>query len=667
MSGAGPVLPELGRSGTVAGYQLQECIGQSDVAVVRLAWDEYRDRTVAVKILAPELAGDAAFRARFLSESRAAAAIGHPHIVPIYGAGEAGGTVYVAMRHVGGGDARSLLSRLGPLPLARAWSIIAQVASALDAAHGRGLIHRDVKPANMLLDPDGGADGRAPDLADGHGNVYLSDFGMGRDVSPAELMTAGQSAAVLDYLAPEQIQGRALDGRADLYALACAGFELLCGTPPFGQDQGLTVMYAQLYAPPPAATARRPDLPAEVDPVLATALAKNPADRYPTCGQFAEELRLALGLIPGGLDEAARLRPQGRAGSVAARPVTARPVAAGSVTAGSVTGARPASSQERPAARQQSRPDLARTPAPARSEPARTPALVPSEPARTPAPVPSEPARTPAPVPSEPARTPAPVPSEPARTQAPVRSEPVRPPSGEDQPPADPGHISPGQANAPARPSRPSRHRSTVITLILALAAAGITAAVTFAAVSARPDQGRPATSSPAVTSARPSPSAPAPSSSPPSAAMLASRQAAAVNTLLGSSVATRRALQGAVSEARDCTNLSGAVSQIQDAVDQRSTEYSQASALSISGLPDGTIVKTDLTAALRSSLEADRDYLAWAQQLELGCVPAAQSSAYDAAYAADEQANAAKEAFVQVWNPVAARYGIQQQSPASI
>jgi hypothetical protein len=148
---------------------------------------------------------------------------------------------------------------------------------------------------------------------------------------------------------------------------------------------------------------------------------------------------------------------------------------------------------------------------------------------------------------------------------------------------------------------------------------------------------------------------------------MLASRQAAAVNTLLGSSVATRRALQGAVSEARDCTDLSGAVSQIQDAVDQRSAEYSQASALSISGLPDGTIVKTDLTAALRSSLEADRDYLAWARQLELACVPATQSSAYDAAYAADEQANAAKEAFVQVWNPVAARYGIQQESPASI
>ncbi len=148
MSGTDPV---LGMSGQVAGYQLQECIGQSDVAVVHLARDERLDREVVVKILAPELAADAAFRARFLSESRAAAAIGHPHIVPVYEAGDADGIVYVAMRHVEGGDARSLLSRLGPLPFAWAWSVIAQVASALDAAHGHGLIHRDVKPANILL------------------------------------------------------------------------------------------------------------------------------------------------------------------------------------------------------------------------------------------------------------------------------------------------------------------------------------------------------------------------------------------------------------------------------------------------------------------------------------------------------------------------------------
>ena len=152
MSRTEPVLSDLGMPGKVAGYQLEQCIGEGDVAVVRLARDEHLDRTVAVKILVPQLAGDAAFRARFLSESQAAAAIGHPHIVPVYEAGDAGGILYVAMPYVGGGDARSLLRRRGPLPVAGAWSVIAQVASALDAAHGRGLIHRDVKPANMLLE-----------------------------------------------------------------------------------------------------------------------------------------------------------------------------------------------------------------------------------------------------------------------------------------------------------------------------------------------------------------------------------------------------------------------------------------------------------------------------------------------------------------------------------
>jgi hypothetical protein len=139
------------------------------------------------------------------------------------------------------------------------------------------------------------------------------------------------------------------------------------------------------------------------------------------------------------------------------------------------------------------------------------------------------------------------------------------------------------------------------------------------------------------------------------------------VNDLLSSSAATRRTLQGAVSEVNDCADLPSAVSRIQNAVNQRSTEYSQASALSTSALADGTVMKTDLAAALRSSLAADRDYLAWAQQqLTAGCAPATQSSAYNAAYTADAQANAAKEEFVQLWDPVAARYGIQQQSPSS-
>ena len=146
---------------------------------------------------------------------------------------------------------------------------------------------------------------------------------MSKNSLPGDSTAAGQFAGTLDYVAPEQIQGRVLDGRADLYSLACAGFELLCGTPPFGQDQGLTVMYEQLYAPPPAAAAWRPDLPAAVDLVLARALAKNPADRYATCGQFAEELRTALGLLPDEPGNPARLGSQGHSGPTAAvRPAS---------------------------------------------------------------------------------------------------------------------------------------------------------------------------------------------------------------------------------------------------------------------------------------------------------------------------------------------------------
>ncbi len=623
MSGTGPVLPDLGTPGQVAGFRLADRIGESNVAVVRLARDQYLDRTVAVKILAAELAGDAGFRARFLAESRAAAAIGHPHIVPLYAAGYTDGILYVVMRHVGGGDARSLLGRLGPLPYGRAWGVIAQVASALDAAHGQGLIHRDVKPANMLLEADcvaggktanGVAGERASDGAadSGAGHVYLSDFGMGRDLSPGGIIAAGQFAGALNYLAPEQIQGRALDGRADLYSLACAGFELLCGTPPFGQNQGLTVMYAQLYAQPPAATERRPDLPAGVDPVLARALAKNPADRHQTCGQFAEDLRTALGLLPDGSDDPARLRSPGHARS-AAEP------------------GRPRTPEGRPP---QNRPPEHRTP---QNRP------------RKDGPPEDRPPED---------RTPQ---NQPPEDRTPQNRLP------EDGPPEDPGRVSPDPASAPGRRSRPPRHRSTVIVAILALAAAGTAAAVTIAVVPARPAQGRQAVPSPTAHLA-PS-SSPASASSapaPPPASTLAPEQAAAVNDLLRSSAATRQALQGAVGAARDCTDLSSAVSQIQNAVNQRGSEYNRASALSTSALADGAILKADLTVALRSSLDADKDYLAWARQLSLGCVPAAQSSAYNAAYGADEQANAAKEAFIQVWDPVAARYGIQQESPGS-
>ncbi len=310
------VLPEA--SGRIAGYRLERSIGGGASGAVYLARDGRLGRKVALKVVAPELADDAAFRARFPGEPRAAAAIGHPNIIPVYEAGEASGMLYLAMRYVPGGDARSLVSRLGPLDLATAWSIVAEVAAALDAAHGQGLIHRDVKPASMLLEASA-AGGRTPRrTGDGvASHVYLSGFGMGQNPPPDLATAAGQFAGTLDYLAPEQIEGRVLDGRADLYSLACAGFELLCGMPPFGQDQGATVMYAQLYAPPPAATARRPDLPAAVDLVLARALAKSPADRYPTCGQFAEELRTALELGPGEPESPVRLRSPGHNGPLA--------------------------------------------------------------------------------------------------------------------------------------------------------------------------------------------------------------------------------------------------------------------------------------------------------------------------------------------------------------
>ena len=316
----------------IAGYRLGEYVSQGEAAVVRLARDERQDRTVAVKILGPELARDDAFTSGLLRTSRAAAALGHPHVLPVYEADEAGGAVYIAMHYVPGGDARSLLSRLGPLPAAWAWEVIAQAGAALDAAHARGLVHGDVKPANLLLEARGEAEAR------GLGHVYVSDFGMSRAASPGEIIATGQLAGRLDYLAPEQINGDALDGAADLYSLACTGFELLCGTPPFGQDQGLTVLYAQLYAPPPPAAGRRPDLPAAVDEVLARALAKDPADRYATCGKFAEDLRAALGLSRPGL-----AIPQGPAvveapAVVAAVRGTRRPPAARLGTAAAASG-----------------------------------------------------------------------------------------------------------------------------------------------------------------------------------------------------------------------------------------------------------------------------------------------------------------------------------------
>jgi hypothetical protein len=286
-AGAGGLLAGLGPGSRVGGYRLEEQVGAGGMAVVFRAHDERLGRRVALKVLAPALAADAGFRQRFLRESRAAAAVEDPHIIPVHEAGEADGVLFIAMRFVPGGDVRSLLAQAGPLPPARAAAIISPVASALDAAHAAGLVHRDVKPANMLVDVH-------PDRPD---HVYLSDFGLSKGtVASTGLTGAGQYLGTPDYMAPEQIEGRAVDGRTDQYALACAAFELLCGEAPFRRDQGMAVLFAHLQQQPPPLAERRPELPATADAVFAQALAKDPANRYPTCRHFADALREALGV-----------------------------------------------------------------------------------------------------------------------------------------------------------------------------------------------------------------------------------------------------------------------------------------------------------------------------------------------------------------------------------
>jgi predicted ATPase/class 3 adenylate cyclase len=327
------VVPGSGRAALsagsrIGGYLLEEEIGAGGMAVVFRARDERLDRPVALKVLAPRLAADEGFRVRFLEESRAAAAVDDPHIIPVYEAGEAGGVLFIAMRFVSGGDVRELLHREGALAASRAATIVSPVASALDAAHAAGLVHRDVKPANMLLDSRAGR----PD------HVYLSDFGLSRRLPSSGLTGPGARLGTVAYMAPEQIEGRELDGRADQYALACAAFELLAGVVPFDRDQDMAVIYGHMSEPPPSLAAVHPGLPPAADAVLARAMAKAPADRYPSCREFAEALREAFGLPAyddplAASPQAARvLLPSRLAQADATRPLPDRQLPTGTVT-----------------------------------------------------------------------------------------------------------------------------------------------------------------------------------------------------------------------------------------------------------------------------------------------------------------------------------------------
>jgi serine/threonine protein kinase len=282
---AGGQLTGLAPGSRVAGYLIEELVGVGGMASVFRARDVGLGRLVALKLLT----GDEAIRQRFAGEALAAAAVDHPNIIPVYAAGEADGYQYIAMRFVVGEDLYALARREGGLSARRTAAFISPVASALDAAHEAGLVHRDVKPANILVDARPGR----PE------HVYLSDFGVARHVrSVGSLTVPGQFLGTPDYAAPEQASGQPVDGHADQYALACVAYELLSGSVPFRRDEPVLVLYAHVSAPPPRLSAARPDLPAAADAVLAKALDKLPERRYDSCADFADALREALGFEP---------------------------------------------------------------------------------------------------------------------------------------------------------------------------------------------------------------------------------------------------------------------------------------------------------------------------------------------------------------------------------
>jgi serine/threonine protein kinase len=274
-------------------YQLDDLIGRGGMGVVYRATDRALERPVALKLLDPERAQDPSFRARFISESKLAASLDHPNVVPIHQAGEHDGVLFIAMRYVPGNDLRNLLATHGGVEAHRAVRVIAQVASALDAAHERGLVHRDVKPANVLLDRDD--------------HVYLSDFGLcqqaGTECAPEEGVVG-----TADFLAPEQIRGEAAGPATDVYALACTAFNLLTGRVPFPAATYEGKLWAHLSEPPPSARVLVPALPRALDEVLARAMAKEPQVRHASAGAFADAARAAI--TGGGGTAATSRRPE---------------------------------------------------------------------------------------------------------------------------------------------------------------------------------------------------------------------------------------------------------------------------------------------------------------------------------------------------------------------
>jgi serine/threonine-protein kinase len=297
------------RIGTqVAGFRLDSLLGRGGMSVVYVAEQLRLGRKVALKLLTTELGWDEQFRERFVRESHIAATIDHPNIIPIFDAGEEDGLLYIAMRFVQGPDLKEILKRDGQLGVGRTIFLIEQVASALDAAHAHSLVHRDVKPGNILVE-------------ESTDHAYLTDFGVAKQTTARGLTSTGHFLGTVEYAAPEQIEGKPVDARTDVYALGCVLYECLTGSPPFSHGTEHATLHAHLVDPPPSVTRLRPDLPHAFDSVVATAMAKAPDDRFQSCGELAHAARNAASGSARRID--APLRPQANINTIASPPAVA--------------------------------------------------------------------------------------------------------------------------------------------------------------------------------------------------------------------------------------------------------------------------------------------------------------------------------------------------------
>ena len=280
-----------------AGYRVRSVLGRGGMSVVYQAENLRLSSIIALKVLAPELASDDVFRARFLEESRIAASLNHPNVIPIYDMGSDDELLYIAMRYVSGTDMRQMIKKRGRILPATALFLVGQAARALDAAHRKGLVHRDVKPGNLLIER--GSDDADPD------HVYLADFGITKHaMSRSGLTSTGQFLGTIDYVAPEQIRGTSVLGLADQYSLGCVLYECLTGRVPFEKDLDAAIIWAHVEETPAMPTVLRPELPPEIDEVFGRVLAKRPDERYGSCREFVEAARMAMGIFGPGTIEA---------------------------------------------------------------------------------------------------------------------------------------------------------------------------------------------------------------------------------------------------------------------------------------------------------------------------------------------------------------------------